>query len=115
MDFDGPFLIVLNGQTGKSICYQLPPLYTQSVALVVSPLISLMQDQVHKLNSLSDKKLATFLGSAQHDPMEETLALRGEYRLVYVTPEKLVSSGFLSRVSQLNLCLIAVDESHCVR
>jgi ATP-dependent DNA helicase RecQ len=95
-------------------------LHTKRPALVISPLISLMQDQVHKLNGLSDtdggtKNLATYLGSGQLDPMEETRALRGEYLLVYITPEKLLSNGFLDRLARLNLCVIAVDESHCVR
>ena len=102
---------------GKSLCYQIPPLHLNQVAIVVSPLISLMQDQVAQLNARSDRTLAVFLGSAQNDPTLENRALRGEFPLIYVTPEKMntsfpsqmVSSGLSKRI-----CLLAVDEAHCV-
>jgi ATP-dependent DNA helicase RecQ/Werner syndrome ATP-dependent helicase len=105
--------------SGKSICYQIPALHTGNVSLVVSPLISLMQDQVNKINGLSEEPLATFLGSAQTNASEEAAALAGKYRLVYVTPEKLLSGGFLDQLARMHtitrpLSLIAIDESHCV-
>ena len=116
---------ILNGEdvavfwatgSGKSLCYQIPALHTQQIAVIVSPLISLMQDQVHKLNgSNGTKPIATYLGSGQLDPMEESRALKGEYTFIYVTPEKLLSGRILDRLAQLDLCLIAIDESHCVR
>jgi len=106
---------------GKSICYQLPAVQTGKTVVVVSPLISLMQDQVHKFNATVGAQdgghRACFLGSAQHDPRVETAALAGDFRLVYVTPEKL-TIGFLDRLkglqSQSRLLLIAVDEAHCI-
>ena len=111
---------------GKSICYQLPSLHKKKPSIIVSPLISLMQDQVTKLNNTTmiptdngnttRRKIATYLGSGQLDSMEETRALNGEYLLIYVTPEKLLSNGFLDKLARsLDLCLIAIDESHCVR
>jgi RecQ family ATP-dependent DNA helicase len=105
--------------SGKSLCYQIPALYCSGMALVVSPLISLMQDQVHKLNGMTEAPIATFLGSGQVDPLAESGALNGDYRLVYLTPEKLVSGGFLESLARMHqtkkkITLIAVDESHCV-
>jgi ATP-dependent DNA helicase RecQ/Werner syndrome ATP-dependent helicase len=91
--------------------------------IVVSPLVSLMQDQVLNLNATagsavaggtSSGHVACFLGSHQHDFRVEEAAMRGEYRLVYVTPEKVASAGFLQRLQALDPCLVAVDEAHCI-
>ncbi|KAL7562380.1 hypothetical protein ACA910_020720 [Epithemia clementina (nom. ined.)] len=114
---------------GKSLCYQIPALLGYSnkaerrMVVVVSPLISLMQDQVDKINGLgaadNDQKIANYLGSGQTDSSVEAKALQGEYSLLYVTPEKLVSGNFLQRLEHLHnhirpIALFAIDEAHCV-
>lgn len=107
--------------SGKSLCYQIPALLTGKTVVVVSPLISLMVDQVKNLNNTvgaGEQDLACFLGSQQNNPHIELQALQGHFRLVYVTPEKLESGSFLSRLADLHaskgLCMLAVDEAHCV-
>jgi ATP-dependent DNA helicase RecQ/Werner syndrome ATP-dependent helicase len=108
---------------GKSLVYQVPALHTRKTAVVVTPLISLMQDQVNKLNATAgrgERVLAAFLGSAQRDSTVEPRALRGDFPLVYVSPEKLFGAdGYvLSCLGKLaaagKLLMMAVDEAHCV-
>jgi ATP-dependent DNA helicase RecQ len=105
---------------GKSLCFQLPALLRPGVMLVVSPLIALMQDQVRQL---ADNGIAaTFLNSSldAREAGERTAALlRGEYRLLYVAPERLLSSEFLDGLlprlaSTVGLSGFCVDEAHCV-
>lgn len=109
---------------GKSLCYQLPPLMQSKTAIVVSPLLSLMADQVTSINGkfsankqMNELPPACFLGSSQTDHRVEADAVAGRYRLVYLTPEKLASSGFLARLAPLiaknSVSLLAVDEAHC--
>jgi ATP-dependent DNA helicase RecQ len=100
---------------GKSLCYQLPALLQPGLTLVVSPLIALMKDQVDALNA--NGIAATFLNSSidaataarRIDGLE-----RGEYRLLYVAPERIVIPSFLQGLDRWNLARIAVDEAHCV-
>ncbi len=100
---------------GKSLCYQLPALLEDGLTLVISPLIALMKDQVDALSA--NGVAATFLNSSLD---ERTVAARmrglddGEYRLLYVAPERIVLSGFLAALGRWNLQRIAVDEAHCV-
>ena len=100
---------------GKSLTYQLPPLHLNQVSVIVTPLVSLMMDQVAKLNSRG--VAATYLGASQKDGSVEGRVFTGEFRLVYVTPEKLVGGTFLERLGRMHLgggrgrvCVFAVDE-----
>ncbi|CAN5677359.1 hypothetical protein BH23GEM6_BH23GEM6_10700 [soil metagenome] len=100
---------------GKSLCYQVPALVMPGVTLVVSPLISLMKDQVDTLERVGLP--ATFINSSlSQAEMAERLdsVERGETKLVYVAPERFDSPTFLERAARLNISLLAVDEAHCV-
>lgn len=108
-------LILLPTGGGKSLCYQVPALALDGITIVVSPLISLMQDQVQQLTAQGVK--AAYLNSSQ-DPEEAQLISNqlysGELDLLYVAPERLLQSYFLNSLQRVNISLIAVDEAHCV-
>ncbi len=100
---------------GKSLCFQLPAMARPGLTVVISPLIALMKDQVDSLQASGVP--ATFLNSSLA-PGESRPRLRGlhngEYRLLYVAPERLMLSGFLSDLKQWRVNLLAVDEAHCI-
>ena len=111
-------LVIWATGEGKSLCYQLPSLVTGKTVVVVSPLVSLMQDQVRGLNLKTGTACAAFLGSAQTDAHVERDAMSGKYLVVFVTPEKACGGSFLQSIKPLHdsggLALVAVDEAHCV-
>jgi ATP-dependent DNA helicase RecQ len=100
---------------GKSLCFQLPALLRDGLTIVVSPLISLMKDQVDALEASGIA--ATFLNSAL-DRQAASARLRGlhrgDYRLLYVAPERLMLDTFLERALNWNIAQIAIDEAHCI-
>ena len=100
---------------GKSLCYQIPALMLDGTALVISPLISLMADQVGALENagISAAFINSSLTPEQLDQAREGVR-RGRYRLIYIAPERLDSDSFLRLISERQLSLIAVDEAHCV-
>ena len=100
---------------GKSICYQLPALILDGITLVISPLISLMRDQVNSLNQvgISAAYLNSSLSNGQY-----TTALRNaatyKYRVIYVAPERLQAKEFITFVQNVKISMITIDEAHCV-
>src|SRR5213595_3008689 len=100
---------------GKSLCFQLPALMRDGLTIVVSPLISLMKDQVDALQTSGIP--ATYLNSTL-DRQEASARWRGlhrgEYRLLYVAPERLMLDTFLERALNWNIAQIAIDEAHCI-
>ncbi len=100
---------------GKSLCFQLPALMLPGLTVVVSPLISLMKDQVDALQASGIA--ATFLNSAlaQGEGRKRLRGLhQGDYRLLYAAPERLMLSGMLEDLKKWNVSLIAIDEAHCI-
>ena len=111
-------LVVMPTGGGKSLCFQAPALVRQGLALVVSPLISLMKDQVDTLvgNGVPAGLFNSSLTPAEKSAVVEGLR-KGQYRLLYVSPERLVGEGsenFLSLVAGCGVSFIAVDEAHCI-
>ena len=108
-------LAVLPTGGGKSICFQVPALLQDGVTLVVSPLIALMQDQVKQLNErgISAVSINSSQSRSQIDQLWTDVEF-GQYKLVYVSPERLLSDIFLARASRLNIQFLAIDEAHCV-
>ncbi|WP_207871764.1 ATP-dependent DNA helicase RecQ [Enterococcus sp. DIV2402] len=100
---------------GKSICYQLPALLFNGLTIVVSPLISLMKDQVDSLNEMGIP--ATYVNSTLHfSEIQQRLgmAARGEVKLLYLAPERLETADFLELLRHVDIDLVAVDEAHCI-
>lgn len=100
---------------GKSICYQIPAIVSKGLTVVISPLVSLMRDQVDSLEEAGIH--AGFVNSTQSaDEQALTLAQarQGEYKLLYVAPERLETPRFVTFAQQVNIELLAIDEAHCV-
>ena len=108
-------LVLMPTGGGKSLCYQVPALLRDGVGVVVSPLIALMQDQVEALRQVGVR--AEFLNStlnAEAAARVEQALLAGELDLLYVAPERLLTSRFLSLLDRAPVALFAIDEAHCV-
>lgn len=115
----GDALVLMPTGGGKSLCYQLPALLRSGVTIVVSPLIALMQNQVEALQQLGVK--AAFLNSsldAEQSRQVTAQLIQGDLEILYVAPERLLLSGFLAQLEQIEMhtgiALFAIDEAHCV-
>ena len=108
-------LVLMPTGGGKSLCYQVPALIRSGCAIVISPLIALMQDQVNALTLLGVN--ASFLNSSldhqQANNVEQAL-MQGQLDLLYIAPERLTQPRMLSLLQQCNIALFAIDEAHCV-
>jgi ATP-dependent DNA helicase RecQ len=109
-------LAVMPTGAGKSLCYQLPALLRDDLTVVVSPLVSLMQDQVDALESQAPGAAAVVNAQQGSDANREAVARagRGDVRLLYVAPERFSTPGFVDRLRGARLGLFVVDEAHCV-
>lgn len=108
-------LAIMPTGAGKSMCFQIPALINEGTTIVISPLISLMKDQVDSLNELGIS--ATYINSSlEHEEIEKRiLSVRsGEYKLIYVAPERLNDEKFCTYMREINISMIAIDEAHCV-
>ena len=108
-------LAVMPTGAGKSLCYQVPAMLLSGITLVISPLISLMQDQVKALNEAGVD--AAFINSSlsekeMHDTFKN--ASKGQYKIIYVAPERLMSEGFVRLAKDIEISMITVDEAHCI-
>tara|TARA_B110000483_G_scaffold233019_1_gene301318 strand:+ start:80 stop:1978 length:1899 start_codon:yes stop_codon:yes gene_type:complete len=100
---------------GKSICFQIPALIRDGICIVVSPLVALMQDQINNLNAKGIKAMALTSGFS-YDDIDRMLdnCVFGNYKFLYLSPERLQQDLVQQRIKQMNVNLIAVDEAHCI-
>jgi len=100
---------------GKSVTYQVPPVAAEGLCLVITPLIALMKDQVARLKTMNIKAMAIHSGMTREE-VEISLdnCLYGDYRLLYVSPERLQTPLFRARLPRFNFTLVAIDEAHCI-
>ena len=112
---DRDVLAILPTGGGKSVCFQVPAMLRDGIAIVVTPLIALMKDQVQNLNDRGIKALCVHAGMGRHE-VERTLnnAAFGDFKFLYVSPERLSTQIFRNYLLEMNVSYIVVDEAHCI-
>ena len=108
-------LAILPTGGGKSVCFQVPALMKPGIAIVVTPLIALMKDQVQNLNARGIKALAVYMGMSRRE-IELSLnnALYGDFKFLYLSPERLSTQMFRDYLKDMDVSYIVVDEAHCI-
>ena len=108
-------LALLPTGAGKSLCFQVPTLMEDGICLVISPLIALMQDQVKDLQNKNIPAIALG-GHLSEEAQNEVIAaaIRGKYKFIYCSPEKLAQPSFQDALSEIKITLFAIDEAHCI-
>ena len=100
---------------GKSITFQVPGMLLDGICIVITPLIALMKDQKDNLRSKGIKAAAIYTGMKRHEILTALdNCLYGDYKFLYVSPERLSSELFLSKVRHMNVNMLVIDESHCI-
>ncbi len=100
---------------GKSITFQVPALAMEGICIVVTPLIALMKDQVDNLRRLGIKATAVYSGMTRQEIIAQLEnCIFGDYKFLYVSPERLGTDIFKSKLQAMNVCLLVIDESHCI-
>lgn len=108
-------LAILPTGGGKSVCFQVPTLMTEGLSIVVTPLIALMKDQVANLNDRGIRSLAVYSGMTSREVAAALdNAVFGDYKFLYVSPERLKTESFLSRLPYFKVAYLVVDEAHCI-
>lgn len=114
LDGNDAFALLPTGG-GKSVCYQVPAMILDGICLVISPLIALMKDQVENLQKKDIKAIALVGGTSQNDIIDILDNCQfGNYKFLYLSPERLQHDWIVERLKQLKISLIAIDEAHCV-
>ncbi|MFT7251628.1 MAG: ATP-dependent DNA helicase RecQ [Flavobacterium sp.] len=114
LDGNDAFALLPTGG-GKSVCYQIPGMLLEGICLVISPLIALMKDQVENLQKKDIKAIALVGGTSQNDIIDILDNCQfGNYKFLYLSPERLQHDWIVDRLKQLKISLIAIDEAHCV-
>ncbi len=114
LDHIDTFVLLPTGG-GKSICFQIPALIKEGICIVISPLVALMKDQVNQLKQKGIKAIALTSGLSYEDlDIQLNNCLYGNYKFLYLSPERLQQSIVIDRILQMNVNLIAVDEAHCI-
>ncbi|PLX05460.1 MAG: RecQ family ATP-dependent DNA helicase, partial [Marinilabiliales bacterium] len=108
-------LVLLPTGGGKSIIFQVPALAMEGICLVVTPLIALMKDQVENLKKRGIKATAIYTGLTRHEiDIILNNCIYGDFKFLYISPERLGTEIFRERIKDMNVCLLAIDEAHCI-